>query len=117
VAKPLAAAMLSHCQADPRCSRTPCFRVEVHDPPGTIIDDKTANTCADHLGDAVQLLSRWAANHRLSDGYLQVCVIDGASSAAAGLDSDPLPVSFPFASIPLMSSPDAVNAVTMGSHM
>lgn len=77
--------------------------MEVHDPPGTIIENKAADTCADHLGNAVQSLSHWAAGRELRDGYLQVCVIDPSSSVSAELSGDPLPASFPFASIPLAS--------------
>lgn len=91
-----------HCHSDPRCTRKPCFRVEVHDPPGTIIDDKAVDTCADHLGATVQSLASWAAVRELRDGYLQVCVIDAASSAAqVPAQGARFPASFPFASIPL----------------
>lgn len=91
-----------HCQSDPRCTRTPCFRVEVHGLPGTIIDDKAVDTCADHLGASVQSLASWAEVRELRDGYLQVCVIDAASSAVqVPAQAARFPASFPFASIPL----------------
>jgi hypothetical protein len=99
---PLAPTQHSRCQAD-HCDRTPCFRVEVHDPPGTVFDGKTADTCADHLGATVRDFSRWAATAELSNGYIQVCVIDSRPNC---LDSLPegalLPASWPFANIPLI---------------
>jgi hypothetical protein len=77
--------------------------VEVHDPPGIVADDKTADTCADHLGATVQDLNRWAASAELSDGYIQVCVIDGRLDRAESLpEGTLLPTSWPFANIPLV---------------
>lgn len=100
--KPLVPAQHSRCQAE-RCDRTPCFRVEVHDPPGTVVDGKTADTCADHLGASVQELSRWATSAELSDGYIQVCVIDGRPGDSGSLPEGTLvTASWPFASIPLI---------------
>lgn len=100
---PLVATQHSGCAAA-YCTRTPCFRVEVHDPPGTVIESKTADTCADHLGATVRDLNLWAATAKLSGGNIQVCVID-ARPAYGGVDSLPqgalLPASWPFASIPL----------------
>jgi len=99
---PLAPVRHSRCQAE-RCDRTPCFRVEVHDPPGTIVDGKTADTCADHLGATVRDLNRWAATASLANGYIQVCVIDGRPSYMESLPEGALlPASWPFASIPLL---------------
>lgn len=99
---PLVPAQHSRCQAD-HCDRTPCFRVEVHDHPGTVIDGKTADTCADHLGATVQDLNHWAASAELSAGYIQVCVIDGRPVCAESLpESALLPTSWPFANIPLV---------------
>jgi hypothetical protein len=51
----------------------------------------------------VQSLASWAEVRELRDGYLQVCVIDAASSAAqvSAQAADRFPASFPFASIPL----------------
>lgn len=92
------------CQADPRCPSTPCFRVEIHDPPGTVIDGKTTDTCATHVGDTVQDFSRWATDRELTDGRIQVCVIDGSlAGMLPGQGTDSLPASFLFASIPLAS--------------
>lgn len=93
----------SRCQAH-RCDRTPCFRVEVHEPPGTVFNGKTADACADHLGATVQDFSRWAAAARLRDGYIQVCVIDGRRPGCVGSlpEGALLPASWPFASIPLV---------------
>jgi len=90
------------CHAGPRCRRVPCFRLELHDPSGTIIGGKVADACADHLGDAVQVLARWAAARHLTAGYLQACAIDVQARAAGGCE-EPLLASFPFASIPLPS--------------
>lgn len=99
---PLVPAQQSRCQAD-RCDRTPCFRVEVHDPPGTVVDGKTADACADHLGATVQDFSRWAATAELGDGYIQVCVIDVRPESIESLSEGALlPASWPFASIPLI---------------
>lgn len=99
---PLVPAQQRRCQAE-RCDRTPCFRVEVHDPPGTVVHGKTADTCADHLGATVQDLSHWAATADISDGYIQVCVIDGRPGCVDSLPEGALlPASWPFASIPLV---------------
>ncbi|MBO0803262.1 MAG: hypothetical protein J2P25_09345 [Nocardiopsaceae bacterium] len=99
---PLVHAQHGRCQAE-RCDRTPCFRIEVHDPPGTLIDGKTANACADHLGATVRDLSRWAATATLIEGYIQVCVIDGRPGSADSLpEGTLLPASWPFANIPLI---------------
>lgn len=98
---PLVPAQQSRCQAE-RCSRTPCFRVEVHDPPGTVVEGMKADTCADHLGATVRDLSLWAATANLSGGNIQVCVIDGRPSCIESLPEGALlPASWPFASIPL----------------
>ena len=95
-------AQQGRCQAE-RCDRTPCFRVEVHEPPGTVVEGKTADTCADHLGATVRNLNLSAASAGLSDGYIQVCVIDGQPARAESLpESALLPVSWPFANIPLV---------------
>jgi hypothetical protein len=85
------------------CERVPCFRVEVHDPPGTIVDGKTVDVCADHLGATVCDLTAWANTEaKLSGGNIQVCVIDSRPSLASSLpQSALLPVSWHFASIPL----------------
>jgi len=99
---PLVPAQHSRCQAE-RCYRRPCFRVEVHDPLGTVVGDKTADTCADHLGATVQDLNRWGATASLVDGYIQVCVIDSRPDFAEPLmDGALLTASWPFASIPLL---------------
>lgn len=99
---PLVPAQNTRCQAN-RCDRTPCFRVEVHDSPGTIVDGKRADTCADHLGATVRDLSLWAATASLADGYIQVCVIDGRPAHSGPLpESALLPASWPFANIPLI---------------
>lgn len=98
---PLVPTQHSRCQAE-RCDRTPCFRVEVHDPPGTVIDAKTADTCADHLGATVRDLNSWAATAKLSGGNIQVCVIDARPSCMDSLPEGALlPASWPFARIPL----------------
>jgi hypothetical protein len=98
---PLVPTQHSRCQAE-RCYRTPCFRVEVHDPLGTVVDGKSAHTCADHLGATVQDLNRWAATASLIDGYIQVGVIDSRPDLAESLlEGALLPASWPFASIPL----------------
>jgi hypothetical protein len=98
---PLVPTQHSRCQAE-RCYRTPCFRVEVHDPLGTVVDGKSADTCADHLGATVQDLNRWAATASLIDGYIQVGVIDSRPDLAESLlEGALLPASWPFASIPL----------------
>ena len=81
------------CQADPRCGHTPCFRVELHDPPGTVVTGKTLDTCADHLGDAAASLVHWAEARQLDCGRIQVCAVDA-------MRQPPEP-GFPFASIPL----------------
>jgi hypothetical protein len=94
---------VTSCHAAPRCRRAPCFRLELHDPSGTIIGGKVADACADHLGDAVQALARWAAVRHLTAGYLQACAIDGPPGAGLG-QQEPLLASFPFASIPLAAS-------------
>jgi hypothetical protein len=93
---------VSSCHAGPRCRRAPCFRLELHDPAGTIIDGKIANACADHLGDAVQALAHWASARHLTAGYLHACAIDDQTRPASGRGK-PLLASFPFASIPLAS--------------
>lgn len=99
---PLVPTQHTRCQAD-RCDRTPCFRVEVHDPPGTVVDGMRADTCPDHLGATVQEFSRWAAAAEFSDGYIQVCVIDGRPDCADSLPEGALlPAIWPFASIPLV---------------
>ena len=99
---PLVPAQQGRCQAE-RCDRTPCFRVEVHDPPGTIVDGKTADTCADHLGATVQDLNHWAVTAELDAGRIQVCVIDGRPGCVESLPEGALlPASWPFASIPLI---------------
>jgi hypothetical protein len=96
----------SRCQAD-RCDRMPCFRVEVHDPPGVVFDGKQADICADHLGETVQDFSRWAAAAELTNGYIQVCVIDSRPDSVGSLPEGALlPASWPFANIPLASPGD-----------
>ena len=64
------------CSAESSCIRTSSLRVEVHDPPGTIVGGKVVNTCVDHLGHVVRELSQWAAMAELTDGCIQVCVIE-----------------------------------------
>jgi len=90
------------CHASPRCRRAPCFRLELRDSSGAIIGGKVADACADHLGEAVQALARWAAARHLTAGYLQACAIDGPPRATSG-QQEPTLASFPFASIPLAS--------------
>ncbi|MCL2584485.1 MAG: hypothetical protein FWE35_18730 [Streptosporangiales bacterium] len=98
---PLVSTQQSHCASE-YCNRTPCFRVEVHDPPGTVIDGKTADTCADHLGATVRDLNVWASAAKLSGGNIQVCVIDARPGCTDSLPQGALlPASWPFASIPL----------------
>lgn len=99
---PLASTQHSRCQAE-HCDRTPCFRVEVHDPPGTIVDGKTADICADHLGATVCDLTVWANSEaELTGGNIQVCVIDARPSFTGSISQGALlPASWHFASIPL----------------
>jgi len=94
---------VTSCHVGARCRRAPCFRLELHDPAGTVIGGKVADACVDHLGNAVQALARWATVHHLTAGYLQVCAIDGPPGLAPG-QQEPLLGSFPFASIPLAAS-------------
>lgn len=98
---PLVTPQQSRCATE-YCDRTPCFRVEVHDPPGTVIEGKTADTCADHLGATVRDLNVWASAAKLSGGNIQVCVIDARPGCTDSLPQGALlPASWAFASIPL----------------
>jgi hypothetical protein len=91
------------CPADPRCRSTPCFRVRLHSAPDEAEVVKTANTCADHLGDTVQALSGWATASGFAAGQLQVWAIgpSPAPDAVGTVGADSPVTAFLFASIPL----------------
>jgi hypothetical protein len=84
------------CNADPRCRRAPRFQVQLHQAPGQSQPDRTADTCADHLGDTVQALTQWASTTGFGSGLLQVSVVGPPTG-----DGDPHPPPFPFATIQL----------------
>ena len=94
----------SRCQADPHCLRTVCFQVQLLRTSSQPIVEKSADTCAHHLGVAVQALIRRADAHGFHDGYLQVCAIGQPDRTTAG-GEELLPSSFPFANISLAPRP------------
>jgi hypothetical protein len=86
------------CHADPDCCRPPRFRAQLrrpHETPGQSPAVKTADTCADHLGDTVQALAKWARVTGFGSGILEFSVV-GTSS-----EEDRRMLAFPFATIPL----------------
>jgi hypothetical protein len=88
------------CQADPHCRRTVCFQVQLRGISSEPLAERTADTCAHHLGVTVQALIRRAGAHGFNDGYLQVCAI-GRPARTTAEGEEVLPSSFPFANISL----------------
>jgi hypothetical protein len=84
-----------HCH-DPHCRRTPRFHAQLHQATTQSPAARTADTCADHLGDTAQALARWASTTGFGSGILQVSVV----ATPAG-EEDTHPHAFPFATIPL----------------
>lgn len=93
-------AVLCHCRA--ACCCNACFRVELFQAADAPLSVHAVNTCAEHLGQAVQDLSGWAATRGISEGLLSVSVID-TESREAEAQADALITSFPFACIPVTS--------------
>jgi hypothetical protein len=62
----------------------------------------TVHACANHVGNAVQLLQSWAKARLVGRGYLLVFAVDGTRAGADGHGFQ-VAASFPFASIPLGS--------------
>jgi hypothetical protein len=83
-----------------RCARPTCFRIELHEAPYATTVIRAADTCADHLGDTVQSLTRWAAALDMSDGHLSVSAVDAPPCEPAFRTGTLMP-SFRFASIPV----------------
>jgi hypothetical protein len=87
------------CHATPGCHRTPRFQAQLHrahQAPGQSLATRTLDTCADHLGDTVQVLARWASTSGFGSGLVQFSVVGTAASE----EERHLPA-FPFAVIHL----------------
>jgi hypothetical protein len=87
------------CHADPDCCRPPCFQAQLyraHQDPGQSPVVKTHDTCADHLGDTVQALTRWARTTGFGSGILQVSAVCTSAN-----EEDEHLLAFPFATIPI----------------
>jgi hypothetical protein len=87
------------CHADPDCRRPPRFQAQLHRAdraPGQSVAVRTADTCADHLGDTVQALAKWASTTRLGNCVVQFSVVGTSSS-----EEDRRLLAFPFATISL----------------
>jgi hypothetical protein len=97
------------CHADSSCARPPRFQARLEARPegtsGARPVRKNAEACADHLGEMVQALTRWARNRHLTDGHLTVLAIDPPSGRAAppagAGDEEPEPLSLAFSTIQL----------------
>lgn len=101
----------ARCAADPRCSRQPCFRVEFDVAAPGAPDrgdvtgeprpgDRSADACADHIGDVAQSLVRSAEARGLAASRIRVSAIDSGSHVEG----------FQFASIPVRWPPPAAPA-------
>jgi len=88
-----------HCHADPDCRRRPRFQAQLHranQVPGQSPAARTLDTCADHLGDTVQALARWARSTGFGSGFVQFSVVGTGES-----EEDRRLPTFPFAVIHL----------------
>jgi hypothetical protein len=66
----------AHCDADHRCHRAPCFEAQLEAQNGALPVRKSAELCANHLGDMVQSLTAWARSRGLTRGQVTVLAID-----------------------------------------
>lgn len=88
-----------HCHADPDCPRTPRFQAQLlraNQSPDQCPPAKTLDTCADHLGDTVQVLARWASTMGFGSGLVQFSVVGTLES-----EEDRRLPTFPFAVVHL----------------
>jgi|HubBroStandDraft_2_1064218.scaffolds.fasta_scaffold119762_2 hypothetical protein len=92
--------LYSHCQADHRCNRTPCFEAQLVADGGMLPIHRNAELCADHLGDMVQALTAWARSLGLTRGQVTVLAIDPTWHVRTADQARPCKP-FQFAAIPL----------------
>lgn len=72
-----------HCHAGPGCHRRPRFQAQLHrtyQTPSQSPAARILDTCADHLGDTVQALARWASTTGFGSGLVEFSVVGGAES-------------------------------------
>jgi hypothetical protein len=102
------------CDADPRCSHTACFQVqlEASEPQQAY---RQAFACAYHVADVIEALRGWAREHDMAGGQLTILAIEPAagghqagSAAGSGGADDAKSAAlreFAFSTIPLKTIP------------
>jgi hypothetical protein len=98
------------CDADPRCSHTACFQVqlEASQPQQAY---RQACACAYHVADVIEALRGWAREHDMAGGQLTILAIEpaaGGSAAGSGAVDDAKSAAlreFAFSTIPLKTIP------------
>jgi hypothetical protein len=96
---------LTTCQSNQggrRCGRVPRFQAQLEAEAQPWQVRRSADACADHLGDVVQALTDWARDHDLTTGQVTVLAVDPAAGARqAACPGTPSLTGFAFSTIPL----------------
>jgi hypothetical protein len=92
-----------HCQAGRTCHQPLRFRAHLEAGGARQPVHRTAEFCAEHLGDAVHDLTAWAHQRGLTHGYVTVLILSeiGVICTRSAADYDPQPDGLPFGVIPL----------------
>jgi hypothetical protein len=96
---------LTACQSNQggrRCGRVPRFQAQLEAEAQPWQVRRSADACADHLGDVVQALTDWARDHDLTTGQVTVLAVDPVAGARQAACPSTLSLTgFAFSTIPL----------------
>ena len=92
-----------HCQATHRCQQPPCFQARLEAPGNRHPVHRTAELCAEHLGDVVHDLTTWAHGSGITQGHVTVLIIDAGPGqlVTAASEDEPHTPGVPFGTISL----------------
>jgi hypothetical protein len=92
-----------HCQAGQKCHRPLRFRARLEARGTCQPVQRTAEFCAEHLGDAVHDLTAWAHQRGFTSGHVTVLILSdvGVFYAASGGECGPQADGLLFGDIPL----------------
>jgi hypothetical protein len=92
-----------HCQAGQKCHRPLRFRARLEAGGTCQSVHRTAEFCAEHLGDAVHDLTAWAHQRGFTDGHVTVLILSDidVSCVGPGRQYGPQADGLPFGDIPL----------------